>query len=667
MKGRRLHSAVFTTFEFDPTFFEQEIIPSLLDIAFSHATSMRLVQLEDHLKNVPGGIAVFYDAQHVSPSDSGSSRLDIRRVPVRHTKGVFHPKIALLLVEDLEPDEGGHHARTLLVACLSANITRAGWWSNLEAGHIEEIREGDKTSLKVDLLPFIAILLDAVRDRNLPQPELEGIKKFLGRTEKRTHRSVEGRLLPQFYGGHSSVVDFLADRAGEALNGCYLEVISPYFDKAPTCKVLQALVDRFAPREVRVFLPRNDSGENLCRDDFHASVSEIANVYWSVLPADALSMGGGERTKKRFVHAKVYRFFSRNPSREIVFVGSANLTTPAHERGNIECGLLIEVEAPKRPDFWLTRDSAARNAFAQSIEDGLEADLDAYCPLDVRFDWRSRKGELYWDSRLPSPPLKLQANGVLLGEMPSLPSKQWVALGEAISLALKECLERSSLLEVARPDKPVAHVLVQEEGMWGKPSLLKSLSTADILKYWSLLTAEQRAAFIAERSAEIKSLGLGNDLVIPLAKIIDRDTVFDRFAGIFHAFGCLERDVAKSLREGQEKIADYRIFGVRYDSLGSLLARIEAEAGEADRDAERYVMLLCAKQMCRELKHEFRDYWASRSKEAAQLESQIDRLDSLRQRVIEAGSADDTEFPAFLTWFDQWFLKRARGPATVAP
>ena len=42
-------------------------------------------------------------------------------------------------------------------------------------------------------------------------------------------------------------------------------------------------------------------------------------------------------------------------------------------------------------------------------------------------------------------------------------------------------------------------VLVQEEGMKSKPSALFDLSPSEILRYWSLLTAEQRAAFLEAR------------------------------------------------------------------------------------------------------------------------------------------------------------------------
>ena len=60
---------------------------------------------------------------------------------VRRKNGVFHPKVILLLVDDLkrgDANEGGV-AQSLIVAIQSANLTRQGWWENVECTHIEEI------------------------------------------------------------------------------------------------------------------------------------------------------------------------------------------------------------------------------------------------------------------------------------------------------------------------------------------------------------------------------------------------------------------------------------------------------------------------------------------------------------------------------------------------
>ena len=155
LKGRRLRSAVFLTYQFDPGFFEQEVLPVFVDIALSHAVAIRLVQLEDALRAVPGSVAVYYDANGIISGDAGSAKLDVRRIPVQHGTGIFHPKNVFLLVESEEPDETESRAQTLIIASLSSNLTRSGWWENVEACHVEEIAEGEKTSLKDDVAAFL--------------------------------------------------------------------------------------------------------------------------------------------------------------------------------------------------------------------------------------------------------------------------------------------------------------------------------------------------------------------------------------------------------------------------------------------------------------------------------------------------------------------------------
>ena len=144
--GRQLRAAVFLTFQFEPEFFEQQVLPLFFDVSLSHAEAIKRVQMEDLLRDVPHGVAVYYD-QNGLVADAKPARLDVRRIAVRHATGIFHPKNVFALVEALDPDEDGHPAQALIVASMSANLTRAGWWENVEVCHIEELREGELTRL----------------------------------------------------------------------------------------------------------------------------------------------------------------------------------------------------------------------------------------------------------------------------------------------------------------------------------------------------------------------------------------------------------------------------------------------------------------------------------------------------------------------------------------
>ncbi len=663
MEGRRLVSAIFTTFKFEPAFFETEILPVFFDVGLSHAPAIRLLQLEEALRSLPGSIAVYYDRHGLVP-DGGSAKLDVRRIPLSHPTGIFHPKNVIALVEAVEPDEDGHRTRALLCGCLSANLTRAGWWENVEVAHVEEVSAGAHTNLRDSLLAYLDRLVKTAAGQR-PNDKLRrehgavhDIREFLRATTQREHRSVDGRLRTQFHDGDESLPTFIQNATGKnTLQGMCLEVISPYFDGGGESAPLTALIETFEPREVRVFLPRNDSGDAECPEALFSWVRAQPNVSWGALPADLLRAGKAEDVKRRTVHAKVYRFFDpgRN-GREVLYVGSTNLTQAgcrlAGKGGNWEAGFVVEATTSTRPDWWLASDTRKPPAFVTKCEDeGLAAAGGS--SLVVRYRWDQHEAAVFWGTPKASPSLRLEHGGVVVLELSNLPPREWVILDATAAASLQTTLIATSILQVIGEGAEPALLLVQEEGMHARPSLLHELSAADILRYWALLTVEQRAAFIESR---VKIAGDDDPLVTKLLPLPVETTLFDRFAGVFHAFGCLEQRVREALDEGHTKEADYRLFGKKYDSLGSLLERVvdEVNTGKGDR-VEQYVVTLCTRQLLRELGRGYPEYWAEHSEAAKDLDRLMGSTASLRASLAAGGP----EMPAFLDWFEKWFLKRA--------
>jgi hypothetical protein len=251
--------------------------------------------------------------------------------------------------------------------------------------------------------------------------------------------------------------------------------------------------------------------------------------------------------------------------------------------------------------------------------------------------------------------LRLEAHQVSVGEIAGLPPREWHELPTEIAASLAQVLETTSFVSVLGYGKEPALVLVLEEEMSHKRSLLMTLSAADILEYWALLTPEQRSAFLESRAPEVALLGPGADLVPRLARLEQHDTMFDRFAGYFHAFGCLERAVRQQLEAGNQPAAVYCLFGRKYDSLGTLLDRV-LTGEEVRDDIDRYVICLCAQQMRRELARAFPEFWTGHAAEAAELDAALQRVAEVRGRLLEH---DGTAMAPFLDWFDRWFLTRA--------
>lgn len=662
LSGLRPVAAVFLTYQFEPGFFEKEVLPVLFDIPIGHAIPIRLLRLEDELRKLQGRVAVYYDHGGLVASDSGSCELDVRRIPVVRTTGVFHAKNVLLLCEERDPEDHLPPTRKLLVGCLSANLTRAGWWENVEVCHVEEIEADDRTRIRDDLLGLLN-LVHRMAPPGTDQSAIEEVRRFLRYdTGSIQHRSGGGMLHPHLFVGDSEdLVEFLDRVAGRTLNGCYLEVLSPYFDKYRRCEPLERLIDHFEIREARVMLPRQADGVATITDRMYESVAALENVAWGHLPDEVVRMGRANEAARRFVHAKVYRFFQRNPKRELLLVGSVNLTQAAHRSGgNLETAFLFEYEPPRRPDYWLVADESAPRDFAPSSE-GDDVVTRRGVPLVVRYTWNSGRAELWWNADRLSPSLRLRANGIELASIPALPAREWTPLGGDEAARLREVLANTSFLEVQGYGQEPALVLVQEEGMSHKPSLVLRLSAKEILEYWALFTEEQKQDFLEHRYAELHTQQGAEHLVTPREPVLDRDTFFDRFAGIFHAFACLERAVATAFEQGNERELECRLFGQKHDSLARLLERV-LDTDDFDDPEHRYVVLLCAQQLRREIARDHADFWREHSADAAKLDLMLVRVCEVRAQLLESDPAGMAEF---LTWFDEMFLARAQAPEPV--
>lgn len=659
LSGLRVVAAVFLTYQFEPGFFEKEVLPVLFDIPVGHAVPVRLLRLDDELRKLQGRVAVYYDRNGLVASDAGSCELDVRRIAVARKTGVFHPKNVFLLCETREADDSGQFSNVLLVGCLSANLTRAGWWENVETCHVERIEQSDRTRIREDLLGLLN-LVHRMAPPGTDQSALEEVRRFLRyQTGSIQHRSGKGTLRPHlFVGDGEDFIDFLRRVADRDLQGCFLEILSPYFDKGVRSEPLRRLLDEFNIREARVMLPRNADGAACVSERMYGYVAGLENATWGHLPDDIVRMGRAREAAYRFVHAKVYRFFHRHPKFELLVVGSVNLTQAAHRRGgNLESAFLFEHEPARRPEFWLIPDEREPGDFAP-VGDGEDSTTHAGTPLAVRYTWSRDVAEAWWEADKPSPPLWLYANGVEVTSLSPLECRVWTTLTSVQAAGIRDTLTRTSFLEVHGHGKEPGLILVQEEGMSHKPSLVLRLSAKEILEYWALFTEEQKQEFLEHRYAELYAQGGAEHLLTPVSRELDRETFFDRFAGVFHAFDCLRAAIAAAFEQGNERELECRLFGRKHDSLTRLLERV-LDTDDFEDSVNRYVVLLCAKQLRRELAREREEFWSTHGADAAALDGLLARAGEVRAQLLER---DPEGMGKFLEWFDEMFLARAEVP-----
>ncbi len=661
IRGRKVRAVVFTTFTIDPEFFELHVLPVLFDQPFSQIDKVRRIQLEDALRSVED-IAVYYDRTALSQS-SGPAQLDWARIGVRVPTGVFHPKLVLALVENApdlleEPEDQDDSFQrgpeSLIVGALSANLTRAGWWENLEAGHFEEI---DDKSIDESVCPFRKDLLGLIRHLSQlggPKEEqraLDRIRRFLTTrtsTAMRLNHSARGRHYTRLFYGQSELASWLSELRlrDETWN---LEVISPYFDGADA-GTLDRLVEALAPKETRIYLPENIERVAQVTQSLYARIEEVA--WWSSLPTGLTRPGRRAKSNdvpSRFVHAKVYRLWNKQ-GKQVMLVGSVNLTAPAHSRvrsGNSEAGFLIDVSdegIPRR--WWLQRvdDTPAQFLDKQRQED--ESAEPVYVDLVVRFDWSSGKLDYRVDGQSAKGTLEVaDPAGEPLFVIDQFRHGHWVECESNVSDRVRQLLRSNSFLKVTHP-RGTWRVLVREEGMHCRPSLLTELTPEEILLYWSLLTPAQRESFIEEKLGQSAQL---EGMVKRSERYQTRDTVFDRFAGVYHAFERLHRHVLECVQRNEIRDAEARLFGEKYDSLPQLLSKT---LEQSDDSIMRYIVFLCARQICDRLQNDAPEFMAERTDSIQRLNHWLNRIPDL----ADALPLDEDDRQDFLAWYEPMFL-----------
>lgn len=138
---------LFTTFEYNPDFFEQNIL-SELDPSVDRLQTLEEVENAEELAE-EHGVVVFHDIGRLSTT--ARKAVGLPTVPVGVRGGFFHPKV--VLVSGVDRSEGDRQVR-LMVS--SANLTRAGWGLNVEgAGCIANVRTPEVARPLVDFLEYL--------------------------------------------------------------------------------------------------------------------------------------------------------------------------------------------------------------------------------------------------------------------------------------------------------------------------------------------------------------------------------------------------------------------------------------------------------------------------------------------------------------------------------
>lgn len=320
----------------------------------------------------------------------------------------------------------------------------------------------------------------------------------------------------------------------------------------------------------------------------------------------------------------------------------------------MEASFFLERAEPGPIEPWLSVESKRPRMFAESVDEADDT-KEQFIPLQLAYNWKSECAEAFWGGRPPSPALHVDSANAPLFDLESLPCGEWVALDAERSATLARILTSTSLLQVRTDDGDRASILIQEYEMSRKPSLLSTWTVADVLEYWSRLTPEQKAAFLSDLAGNVPEDV--SDSLERSARLTHVDSFFATFAGIFHGFEMLRKQVLESLETGQQRQADYLLFGKRHDSLPRLIDQVT----ESDEDPlQGYLLLLSAQQLLQELSRSEDDFFQGRRTEIKALLERTRDTAPLRAKL---SLGDDSE--AFTEWFESKFLKSVRTEAAV--
>jgi len=329
LKGDSASIAIFSTFQFDPDFFERRLLPSS-----ALAKARRIL--------------IFMDARQWSEllqQDFPTRHLNRRYlvVPVRCSAGgVFHPKLSLLVTD-----------RRARVLCGSNNLTRAGSSSNLELLNCIDVdlREKDEEGLHLVREAF-AFFQRACEDTDeavakLASQWLEDLQndKPWIRESARAASSYKTQLVHTYDGSlWVRLVDLLEKQPPKTML-----IISPYYDA--DAEMVHRVCKKWPKCRLELVVQQNTTNLDVSRIKKLASRTTLSEL----------------RQSTRRLHAKLVAWKSGN--RSGCLVGSANFTTAAFDARNVETNLLIS-DAENTLDRLFDRDLNKRTIAPDDFEAG---------------------------------------------------------------------------------------------------------------------------------------------------------------------------------------------------------------------------------------------------------------------------------------------------------
>jgi hypothetical protein len=563
---RAVTRAFFSTYSFEPDFFELEVLPLLLDDpSMSTDERIRYPVLESLMSSRSSRFAVAYDVD-AFPAEA-AARLEVDYIPIRIGGACQHAKLAVVEVENADG------SAAIVLAAGSFNLTFAGWCTNIEVGHwVELSAKNFPVNIAVPLKKALAFFLQ--------QGNAPALSDLAATIDSWPVGRIDADCTFYFSGagaGRESFPDFLKE-----VGHGRLDIVSPFFSDRGDNRRVDSFLARFD--SVSLLLPKDKHGTARMTQPVHDALAE--RVKWCDWHADMTGFIGTENVE-RVLHAKIYS------GAGWFFLGSVNLSYKAlHE--NVEAGFLLT----NRRRLKLLGPAATAHTFAQTdpVESAVAFDAAAMPPVRLVYSWRT--GELDIWSPAAGALTLYDAEGAPYGTHRLQENVRNSVRIPRIAAQLKH----SSLIAASwtKPDGSCSarcNLLVSQQQVVFRPSSLPAMDLQDLLRIFQNMHPAARTAAIAGLAARMARLNNGgmssNEFLPPLPPEEERTSFFSEFSEVNGAFWNLRKKLREARETSNDALLAYYLDTDQPDSLRGLLRSLGASDGASGPSAiVRYLTLL---------------------------------------------------------------------------
>lgn len=539
---RTVTQAFFSTYCFEPDFFELDVLPLLLgEQTFSTDENIRYHQLQASMNVCNSRFAVAYDVDVFDPQFA--PRLEVDYIPVRVGGACQHAKIAVLEVVD----DAGKVA--IILAAGSFNLTKAGWWTNIEVGHWFELNQESAPSNIVK--PLAKALAFFQRDSSVPT--LIALQATLNKWKITTPDDTCTFYFSGAGENRQSFPSLLKD-----VNSDFIDIVSPFFSEQGDNEGVARFLRRF--KKVSLLLPTDEDLTATMTQAVYENLSKLVTwCQWheNIRSSFALS---ADKSSFRKLHAKIYSGDSW------LFVGSVNLSFKALHQ-NVEAGFLLK-QSP-RLKLLSTFNETPNFSPTDPIEATTSHDIVAMPPIQLFYDWLSGKLDVISPD---SGNLTLyDAEGVSIGNFPLMSNMK----SELIIEGLFSLMKHSALIAASWTDpngnqSEKRNLLVSQRKIYCRPSSLPNFDLQDLLRIFQNMSPIARMTVITDLAAKQARLNIStqssNEFLPALSATDQRKNFFSEFSEINGAFWNLK----EKLRVGGPDERAYYLDGQQPDSLSGL-------------------------------------------------------------------------------------------------